>query len=159
MTWVVEENDGGGRTFIIANTDIEDYGGTRNKVSGEKMTRASSRGVIIIKELTKNTCEWTRVQQVDLKFTKVMPSSVLDIFIKQHLGWANEMQEQFRRNGKRVDRERAVALSGVMRRRRGKPLHADQERVFTECMRLFGEAGDEGWKLKDLGWKVRRNEE
>ncbi|GMH78176.1 hypothetical protein TrLO_g2562 [Triparma laevis f. longispina] len=154
MTWVAEENEGGGRTFIIANTDIEDYGGTRNKVSDEKMTRASSRGVIIIKELTENTCEWTRVQQVDLKFTKVMPSSVLDFLIKQHLGWANEMQEQFRRNGKRVDRERLVALSEVMRRRRGKPLHADQERVFTECMRLFGETGDEGWKLKVLGWKA-----
>lgn len=56
-----------------------------------------------------------------------------DFFAKQELGWANELQEHFRRNGKEVDRERGVALAEIMRGRGGKPLMDDQVPVFENC--------------------------
>ncbi|GMH55111.1 hypothetical protein TrLO_g5807 [Triparma laevis f. longispina] len=39
----------------------------------EKMVKATTKAVFIIKELTENTCEWTRAQQGDLKFSSAMP--------------------------------------------------------------------------------------
>lgn len=106
----------GRRTYIIAICPLEEYKGTNHEVDGaKKMREATSRGVHIVKELTENTCEWTRVQQqVDLKIT-ALPATVLDITARQHLGWANEYQERFRRNWKEVDREGVAALAKVIK--------------------------------------------
>ncbi|GMI01553.1 hypothetical protein TrLO_g10206 [Triparma laevis f. longispina] len=107
ITWDELEVGGGGnskRAFVIVISPIEEYKGTKHKVSGaEKMKAASTRGVYIIKELTWNTCEWTRAQTVDLKFSS-WPVSVLDFLSKQELSWANVVQEKFKRNEKE-DRE------------------------------------------------------
>ena len=64
--------------------------------------KGSTKGVYIIKELGKNTCEWIRIQQADIKVA--LPKAIMDSMIKSHLGWANEVQEKFKRNGKAVDR-------------------------------------------------------
>ena len=62
------------RTYIIAFCPIEKYKGTHHKVEGaEKMQDATSRGLYMVKELTDNTCELTRLFQVDLKIT-VLPA-------------------------------------------------------------------------------------
>ncbi|GMH82652.1 hypothetical protein TrST_g12211 [Triparma strigata] len=147
LTWDLLIGDDGRKTYIIAFAPIEKYAGTRNKVSGAaKKIRADSTGVHIVRELTGNTCEWTRAQQVDLKF-KVMPSGVLDFLAKQHLGWADDMQEKFRRNGKVVDREAIEYLAKVMRANRGLPLLPDQQSTFDVCMELQADAlTEEGWK-------------
>ena len=86
------------------------------------MVEGTSKGVFIIKELTENTCQLTRAQLGDLKFSSAMPVSVLDLIIKQQLVAANEVQEEFRRNGKEVDREGVSTLAKKMIERRGEPL-------------------------------------
>lgn len=135
----------GRQTFIIAWCPLEKYTGMQHKVSGtEKMHKASTRGVHIVKELNKNTCEWTWVHQVNLKIS--MPVKVMDIGAKQELGKANVLQEKFRRNRKEVDREGIGALAEVMKKRRGLPPVEDQVRLFERCMTLSGEEDGEGWK-------------
>ena len=137
----------GRRTYIIAICPLEEYKGTKHEVDGaKKMHEATSRGVHIVKELTENTCEWTRVQQVDLKIT-ALPATVLDITARQHLGWANEYQERFRRNWKEVDREGVAALAKVIKERRGVALLEDQIGVFERCSALLREGVGEGWKV------------
>ena len=117
---------------------------TYHNVSGsENMTAATSKGIYIIKELTDNTCEWTRIQQVELNVK--LPKRLLDFMAKHHLGWANELQEEFRRNGKVVDQEGVEALAKVMRANWGKPLMDDQQEAFERCMELLGDGSDEGW--------------
>ena len=109
------------------------------------MHEATSRCVYIVKEITQNTCEWTWVQQVDLKIS--IHAKLLDIAARQQLSWANELQEKFRRNGKEVDREKVAALVKVIQERRGVPLMEDQVEVFERCETLLGEeGGEEGWK-------------
>ncbi|GMH73697.1 hypothetical protein TL16_g06259 [Triparma laevis f. inornata] len=149
-TWITWENliDSDGRhTFIIAIAPLETYEGTHHEIAGaENMVEATSTGVHIIKELTENTCEWTRAQQADLKFSSAMPVSVLGMVAKQELAWSNQLQEKFRRNEKEVDRERMAALALKMIERRGKPLMGDQKAVFEGCEELLGGAGEEEWK-------------
>ena len=56
-------------TFIIALSPFVEYrGATCHEVEGaEKLHDATTKGVHIVKQLTENTCEWTHVQQADLK--------------------------------------------------------------------------------------------
>ncbi|GMH67615.1 hypothetical protein TL16_g04726 [Triparma laevis f. inornata] len=148
MTWEEKIDEEGRHTFIIAWAPFETYEGTYHEVAwAKKMHEATSRGVHIVKELTENTCEWTRAQQADLKFSSAMPVSLLDRVAKKELAWANEYQEKFRRNGKEVDGERVAALAGKMIARREKPLMNDQVAVFASCQELLGGEGEEGWKV------------
>ena len=74
-----------------------------------------------------------------------MPASLLNFLAKQQLSKTNKVQENFRRNGLKVDRERVDHLANVMKKRRGEAfLTRVQEEVFERCMTLFG---DEGWSL------------
>ncbi|GMH70055.1 hypothetical protein TrLO_g14469 [Triparma laevis f. longispina] len=146
ITWEERVETDGRRIFIITISDIVNYHGTRHTtVGGDKMLKGLSKGLNIFKELTNNTCEWMRAQQVDLKIS-VITSNMADFFAKQELGWANDVQEHFRRNGKEVDRERGVALAEIMRGRRGKPLMDDQVPVFENCKALLGGGAEEVWK-------------
>ncbi|GMH82067.1 hypothetical protein TL16_g09138 [Triparma laevis f. inornata] len=166
VTWEELINEEGQRTFIIAFAPMETYEGTHHEVTGaEKMVKATTKGVYIVKELTKNTCECTRVQQVDFKISSALPASVLDLIVKKQLGRANEMQEKFRRNGKEVDKERVAALAGEMIERRGKPLMADQMPVAAWVMDVCSNKGmrrnvKEGGDLArlELREKTRVNE-
>ena len=109
LTWVEKVEVDGRRTYIIAFCPLKKYGGRRHEVDGtEKLQEATTRGVYIVKELTKHTCEWTWVQQVTLKIS--LPAKMLDIVTKQQMSWADELQEKFRRNGKEVDQEGVAAL-------------------------------------------------
>ena len=95
LTWDVVKGSDGRKTYIIAFAPTKKYSGTHHKVTGtHKKIKADSVGVHIVRELTGATCEWTRAQQVDLKFL-VMPSGVLDFLAKQHLGWADDMQVRY----------------------------------------------------------------
>ncbi|GMH95050.1 hypothetical protein TL16_g13066 [Triparma laevis f. inornata] len=62
------------------------------------------------------------------------------------MGRASELQENFRRNGREVDRERVAALAAEMIDQRGKKLMDDQVPVFEGCEELLGDGGEEGWK-------------
>ncbi|GMH72902.1 hypothetical protein TL16_g06036 [Triparma laevis f. inornata] len=127
MTWETMIDREGRRTFIIAFAPLKTYAGTHHEVAGaENMVEGTSKGVFIIKELTENTCEWTRAQQANLKFSSSMPVSALEFLTKLQMSYANEVQKKFRRNGKEVDRERVAALAGKMIERRGKLLMEDQ---------------------------------
>ena len=126
-------------------------GETHSCVDGtEHVVRGVSSGVHRIKELTDNTCEWTRVQRVDLK-VKGMPKAVVQVITKNQLGFANEIQELYRRNGKEVDREKMDALTQIMRERRGEKLTDDQQVVIERCMALLGDVNDSddgnAWKV------------
>ncbi|GMH68801.1 hypothetical protein TrLO_g1825 [Triparma laevis f. longispina] len=147
ITWEKLIDEEGWGTFIIAFAPLKTYKGTHHEVSGaEKMVEATSKGVFIIKELTENTCEWTRAQQGDLKFSSRIPASMVDLIVKKQLGRAYEVQEKFRRNGKAVDRDREAALAREMIERRGKSLMEDQKAIFKSCEELLGGGGEEGWK-------------
>ncbi|GMH65896.1 hypothetical protein TrLO_g8811 [Triparma laevis f. longispina] len=75
MTWETMIDREGRRTFIIAFAPLKTYAGTHHEVAGaENMVEGTSKGVFIIKELTENTCEWTRAQQANLKFSSSMPA-------------------------------------------------------------------------------------
>ncbi|GMH69388.1 hypothetical protein TL16_g05146 [Triparma laevis f. inornata] len=143
ITWDELEVGGGGnskRAFVIVISPIEEYKGTKHKVSGaEKMKAASTRGVYIIKELTWNTCEWTSRSKV-----LVVARERVGFLSKQELSWANVVQEKFKRNEKEVDRERVAFLAEKMRAWRGKPLKDDQEEVLGRCLRLL--EGEEEWQ-------------
>ena len=95
----------GCKSFIIAICPIKECKNPYERVEGtEKFKEATSRGVYIIKELSDSTCEWTWAQQYVLNIT-AMPNSLVDFMLGQQLGWANELQEMFKRNMKEVDRE------------------------------------------------------
>ena len=65
MTWGVFADEEGRKTFALANAPIEEYQGTRHRVPGrEKFQMATSRGILIVQELTNGTCLFSRVQQV-----------------------------------------------------------------------------------------------
>ena len=51
----------------------------------------------------------------------------MDMMTRSELNWANKTQEEYRRNGREVDKETHLALAKVMRRRRGIPLTSKQE--------------------------------
>ncbi|GMH71345.1 hypothetical protein TrLO_g3864 [Triparma laevis f. longispina] len=79
-TWEVTTDREGWSTFIIAWVPLETYEGTNHEVAGaENMVKATTIGVFIIK-LTEKSCEWTRAQQADLKFSSSMPVSALNFF-------------------------------------------------------------------------------
>ncbi|GMH77977.1 hypothetical protein TL16_g07607 [Triparma laevis f. inornata] len=144
ITWEKIVDADGRRTLIIAFSPLHTYTGTHYKVEGaNNMVEATSKGVYIVKELTENTCEWTRAQQVNLNIS--LPANMLDFLAKQQLGWANEYQEDYRRNGNEVDREIRVALARKMIERRGSPLMEDQLQVFKRCEELLG-GGEAGWE-------------
>ncbi|GMH98950.1 hypothetical protein TrVE_jg3047 [Triparma verrucosa] len=115
LTWKRLMDEDGRETFIIALSPFVEYhGATCHEVEGaEKLFDATTKGVHIVKKVTENTCEWTHVQQVDLKIS-VLPEYLVDYIAKQQLGKANELQEKFRRNGKEVDQEGAAALAKVI---------------------------------------------
>ena len=62
----------GRETLIIALSPFVEYRGeTCHEVEGaEKLHEATTKGVHIVKQLTKNTCEWTHVQQADLQVSE-----------------------------------------------------------------------------------------
>ncbi|GMH76230.1 hypothetical protein TrLO_g4036 [Triparma laevis f. longispina] len=63
IIWEELIDEKGRRTFIIAIAPLETYDGTHHDVSGaEHMVEATSKAAFIIKELTENTCEYTRAQ-------------------------------------------------------------------------------------------------
>lgn len=76
-------------------------------------------------------------QYFDVKI--VLPKQITYMMLKGHLNWANETQEEYRRNGREVDKETYLALAEVMESRRGKPLMSEQEVSEWE-----GSAGGEG---------------
>ncbi|GMH74562.1 hypothetical protein TL16_g06498 [Triparma laevis f. inornata] len=143
ITWERSIGFDGLATFIVAFTPLEKYSGTHHKAAGsEKMQMATTRGVYVVKELTENTCEWTRAQQVDLKIS--LPANVLNFVATQEMAWANKIQDTFRRNGKEVDVERIAAVAERMKARRGKPPMEDQLEIFSVCEELLKD---------DLEWK------
>ncbi|GMH47290.1 hypothetical protein TL16_g00027 [Triparma laevis f. inornata] len=160
ITWERRVDEEGLETFIVAIIPLEEYSGTKHPVFGaENMKEATSKGVHIIRELTKNTCEWTRAQQADLNIIG-MPSSFADFLVKQQLAWANEEHEKFRRSGRDIDRERRYALADVMRGAIGETLMGDQLPVYRRCEELLGDGGEEGWKAlespcPDVQMKIR----
>ncbi|GMH61177.1 hypothetical protein TL16_g03202 [Triparma laevis f. inornata] len=146
ITWDIISDGSGRRTFVIAFAPLKEYEGTQYDVPGaENMMQATSRGVYVVRELTENTCEWTRAQQVDLNIV-ALPAYMLDFLAKQQLAPGNEIQQKFRRNGREVDRETRDALAAVMREQRGRPLMDDQVPAFERCMSLQ-DGGGEGWKV------------
>ncbi|GMH69584.1 hypothetical protein TrLO_g5584 [Triparma laevis f. longispina] len=129
QTWERTEDGEGRPTFIFAISTIDEYKGTHHRDSGtENMTKATTKGVYVIKGLSENTCSWTRAQSFDLNIS--IPANMLDFLAKGELSYANAVQEKFMRNGKVVDMERANFLVEVMIKRRGTPLMDDQLPVF-----------------------------
>ena len=71
-----------------------------------------------------------------------LPAKVLNFLAQIQLGWANEVQEIHRRNGKAVDKEVRDVL--VKRMREGVELTRDQEELLKEINKVVG--GEKGWK-------------
>ncbi|GMH84308.1 hypothetical protein TL16_g09884 [Triparma laevis f. inornata] len=139
LTWARRTNKDGRATYIIAITPIEEYCGTKYRIEGaEDFMGATSKGVYVIREITENTCEWTRVQNVDLKLTSI-PVSILEFYTVNELNWANDVQEKYKRNNKDVDRERVESIAELMIACRNKPLMKDQASVYKRCVMLLGD--------------------
>ncbi|GMH58464.1 hypothetical protein TrLO_g7392 [Triparma laevis f. longispina] len=139
---------------------METYEGTHHEVSGAENTgEDTNSGFHIVKDLTENTCEWTRAQQVDVNIA-ALPAAMMEFAATQHLAWANTLQEEFRRNGKEMGRERVAAVAGEIIERRGKRLIEDQVAVFASCeeVRNCEERSDE-LGIRQLRSKLRLHEE
>ncbi|GMH56674.1 hypothetical protein TrST_g10865 [Triparma strigata] len=156
-TWLTFQrltDEQGRQIFILVLAPFDEYQGeTCHQVAdSEKMILGTTRGVHIIKEITENTCEWTKVQQADLKIS-VLPEYLIDFLARQQLGKVNEVQEKFKRNGHEVDQEVANAFKKIMRKRRGVAPMEDQVEVFERCLTLLGEGEEEGWNPLDSNSK------
>ena len=126
ISWDVRTSTDGLKEYVIAIAPIEEYTGTHYNLKGtERMVRGLSRGLHVVKELTENTCEWSRVLMVDIKIA--LPKAILDMLSRSNLVWANQLQEEFKRNGNMVDRERRLSLATTMKRRRGIQLTKEQQ--------------------------------
>ena len=130
LTWEARTREDGRKEFIIAWAPSEVYGimgGSTHHFLKEtqKMMKGSSKGVYIIRELTKNTCELNQILNADLNLA--LPKAIMDMIAKANLSWANRVQEEYRRNGREVDKETHLALAEVIRSRRGMPLTSEQE--------------------------------
>ena len=63
ITWEARMLEDGRKEYTIAIVPMSDYVGTHHSLKGtEGMIKALSKGVHVVKELTKNTCVWTRIQ-------------------------------------------------------------------------------------------------
>ncbi|GMH96230.1 hypothetical protein TrST_g8697 [Triparma strigata] len=146
ITWdeIVEAD--GRKTYVIAISPIQEYRGTRHSIKTGKMVCADSRGVYVIKEVTENTCEWTWVQNVNLKIS-VLPANAMDFIAMQQLFWADEVHEQHRRNDREVDMEYVQGLLNDMKSSRGRPLMDDQVPLLERCKELLGTTE---WKSLEL---------
>ena len=119
---------------------LHQHSGTENCVKGQ------SRGLFTITAMTPNTCFFHRIQRVNIMAK--LPQPIMIMFAKAHLGWANDLQEQFRRNGKVVDREVNQAVAAIFKARRGVPLEEDKLEIFKACEEMENEEeGEGGWKL------------
>ena len=90
---------------------------------------------------------WSRVQYADIK--AALPKYIMDMMVKTQLVWADELQEEYRRNDKEVDKETRTAIAENMKRRRGMTLTSEQEKLFKRCMGLvegYASQDDADWK-------------
>ncbi|GMH72745.1 hypothetical protein TL16_g05998 [Triparma laevis f. inornata] len=146
LTWAKREAEDGKAMYIMAFAPLSEYVGPRYKVLGsEEMTMGMIRGVHVVKEVTTNTCEWTKVQNVDLHMS--LPKVILDHLAKNELNLTHMIQESFRRNGKGVDQELRRANGETMHKMRGRALAKDQQEVFDRCQELGKD--DEGWLVTE----------
>ena len=68
------------------------------------------------------------------------------ILAESELADANRLQEKFRRNARKVDKEIREVL--VERMKQGKKLNEEQEKVFQELETLFGGKQEDWEKLQ-----------
>ena len=60
MTWEARTLEGGRKEFIIVFVPMNDFWAHHDLRGTDGMIKASSKGVVLVKELTTYTCEWTR---------------------------------------------------------------------------------------------------
>ena len=149
-TWdtFVDKNDGR-QIYITVSSPITEYPGTRHKLNFPESTIFGTfRNLNIIKQLTENTCEWTRALSADFKFGAMMPQSVLNFISLHEIGRSTELYEKYRRNGREVDREKRAEVVKTIRSWKEKKLDPDQQEFFERSTAVWGDGDgdDEGWK-------------
>ncbi|GMH56852.1 hypothetical protein TrST_g14075 [Triparma strigata] len=67
FTWEHRTMVNGGDMFIIAFEPMNTYTGAHQRIPPtDKMKEGETNGVLIVKEISKNICEWTRIQVVNI---------------------------------------------------------------------------------------------
>jgi len=149
QTWSEIKSKNGLKKYAMGVVPIKEYPGSyENNAGDHKFTIGQTTGVYIIQEVAPNVCRWTRIQNVELNVK--LPQSALNFLNKTQLGWANEVQERFRRNDGVVDKElrdaliqRTIGVSEeAARELRKQQLTEDQEAAF----KVFDELPEEGWE-------------
>ena len=68
ITWDLRTQPNGREIWLIAMTSMKNYPGTCRSVEGrERFFEADTEALYVVRALTDTTCEWTRIQTVDLK--------------------------------------------------------------------------------------------
>ena len=63
ITWEARTLEDGSKEYVIVFVPMSDYVGTHHNLKGtDGMIKGLSKGVQVVKELTENTCVWTKVQ-------------------------------------------------------------------------------------------------
>ena len=140
--WKKVVNNDGTIGYKLAISPIKNYTGTIESLPGgnQHFTPGESMGFFTIREITKNTCELVRTQNIDLHM--ILPKAIFAYIAKTNLAWANEIQEKYRRNEKKVDMENRSLI--LKRMREGITLDKDQEEMFKELESFFEVAKDGG---------------
>lgn len=133
----------GKRRILIGLVPLDQYRGRKDIVNRDsRFVKGETTGIYIIEEISPNVCMWTRIQNFDVKAS--LPAKALNFIAKIQLGWADDVREKYRRNGKIVDKEVRNVL--VVKMREGVELTEDQEKVFEDLDDLFVE----GKRWEDL---------
>ena len=145
LSWKQFKPKNGGKGFIVGYVPISEHpskGFTDQKLDGV-FEIANSTGLHIITEIAPNISRWTRIQNADVKMN--LPKAALNKIASMELLYANEVQEEYRRNRNKVDTEVRKVLAARMREG-PHVLTQDQEEAFKKLRAFFGGEEDGGWK-------------
>ena len=157
ITWEARILDDGRKEYVVAFVPMDEYAGeyhnTREiyKQQLKKCVRGTTRAIYVVTELAKNTCVWTRLQSVDVKAG--LPKTLVEMMIKSHLAWANEVQAKYRRNGKVIDTENIDAFTKMITSWRGRFLTPEQSEINERCKNFFEGKNKENVVNNSISWK------
>mmetsp|Transcript_18700 Transcript_18700/g.38909 ORF Transcript_18700/g.38909 Transcript_18700/m.38909 type:complete len:1880 (-) Transcript_18700:55-5694(-) len=143
-SWKKVVKEDGSVVFYIAFVPLDEYVGTKQDVKIDcKHKIGQTQGLFVIEEIAPKVCNVYRVQSVDVKAAS-LPTSLMILFAKSNLKWADEKKAYFSRNAGKVDKEiREMFMSKV--NDENIQLEEDQEEVFRNLEDLF-HGGSGKWK-------------
>jgi len=119
-TWDLRVVDGK-PTYVLCFTELTEHarsGAEKFHVGShrkKKIVKAKTRGIYLFEWVTKESCEWTVIQFIDLDLPRGTLSKIaLDMQIKAYYNWTKDLSYFYKRNEDEVDAEvRAEMVSKI----------------------------------------------